>query len=671
YSCQPTGEDLRRHTHHADYYVRHPSTDGARIVYHAGADLYLFDPATNRSEKIAVEFYSSRTQRKRKFVEAARYLQGFRLHPEGHSVALTARGRPFTMGTWEGPALQHGDRDGVRYRLATWLDDGRRLIVVADSGGEELLEIHHADAGAAPERLEGLDIGRPVGMAATPKRSAVALTNHRFELILVDLESRSTRVLDRSRYERIRGIAWSPDGRWIAYAIHSAHEISIIRLCAVETGQIVDVTRPVLRDVAPAFDPDGKYLYFLSLRDFNPVYDSMHFDMGFPYGMRPHLVTLRSDLRSPFAPAPPAADEQKQETQKDAGDGKRPDGGAEQQEEPLRIDLEGIADRVIAFPVPAGRYSQIYGIKGKALFSSYPVEGALGHSIYPNGSPPAKHRIEAYDFEERTHETLVEGVTSFAVSRDAKTLIYRAGNRLRALKAGAKPEKDGPPGRKSGWLDLGRVKVSVDPGAEWEQMYREAWRLQRDHFWTEDMSGVDWTAIYQRYLPLLRRVATRAEFSDLMWEMQGELGTSHAYEFGGDYPREPRYDQGLLAADLRYDAETDSYRFERIVRGDGWDESASSPLSRPGTGIAPGDRLIAVNGRRIGRTVAPGELLVNQAGAEVLLTVAGADGAPRTVAVTTLRDETPARYRDWVDANRRRVHDATEGRIGYVHIPDM
>jgi tricorn protease len=704
YSCRPTGEDLRRHTHHAEYYVRHPATDGRRIVYHAGADLFLFDPATGRAEKIDVEFHSSRAQRKRKFVDASKYVQGYNLHPHGRAVALTVRGRPFTLGNWEGAVIQHGDTGNVRYRLSSWLGDGRRLIVVSDSGGEELLEIQHASgienaelraqqeaAGAEAshpqtpdehsilnaqflvERIEGLDIGRPVSLAAAPKRNLVALSNHRHELILVDLEARAARVLDRSRHERIHGLAWSPDGRWLAYAFHNTQQTSIIRLCRVESGETTDVTRPVLRDVAPAFDPEGKYLYFLSYRDFNPVYDALQFDLNFPFSVRPYLVTLRADVPSPFVPAPPTSGEQAEAAKPDAEEGETQGDKAKQKAPPLQIDLEGIADRVVAFPVPAGRYSQIRGIKGKVLFSSHPVEGAIGQTWIPNREPPAKHKIEVYDFEEQSRETLVEGISSFDVSQDAKTLIYRAGNRLRVLKAGEKPKDDaGPPSRKSGWLDLGRLKVSVDPGAEWEQMYREAWRLQRDQFWTEDMSGIDWQTIYNRYLPLLRRVATRAEFSDLMWEMQGELGTSHAYEIGGDYPPEPQYDQGKLGADLRYDSETDSYLVERIVQGDVWDEGSSSPLSRPGVHVRPGDRLIAVNGRRLSRAVAPGELLVNQAGSEVLLMLAGVDGgAPRTVAVKTLRDETPARYRAWVDSNRQRVHEATGGRVGYVHIPDM
>jgi tricorn protease len=245
-------------------------------------------------------------------------------------------------------------------------------------------------------------------------------------------------------------------------------------------------------------------------------------------------------------------------------------------------------------------------------------------------------------------------------------------------------------------------------------MYREAWRLQRDHFWTEDMSGIDWQAIYKRYLPLVDRIATRAEFSDLMWEMQGELGTSHAYEFGGDYPPEPAYLQGFLGADLEYDADTDSYRVAHIVRGDVWNERSGSPLCRAGVGVREGDRILAVGGRAVGRDASPAARLVYQAGTEVLLKVvrdtpsdaapvrvsdSGSDASdvgdgdvrgggekgngsgngngdkqvpkPRMVTVKTLRDETDARYREWVDGNRSAVHEATGGRVGYVHVPDM
>jgi tricorn protease len=713
YSCLPNGQDLRRHTHHSDYYVRHPATDGQRIVYHAGADLHLYDPAAEQTTLIEVVFHSPRVQRKRKFVDAGAYLQSYDIHPKGHSAALVSRGKPFAMANWEGAVVQYGQPNGARHRLATWLHDGQHLVTVNDDTGEETLEIFDAKANDQSERLVGLDIGRPINLIASPTNNQVALTNHRYELILVDLDEKTARVLDRSRHTYLRGLAWSPDGRWLAYGFHQTAQTSIIKLSQIETGETWPVTQPVLRDGEPAFDPDGKYLYFLSYRDFNPVYDNLHFDLNFLWGMRPYLITLQADLPSPFDPVPRAPGEKPSKKDKDETDdsdddsdnnpqkGDAPDNDAasklassaeaeaepaseerakedEPQDEkeahpPIQIDLDGISDRVLAFPVPEGRYGQIRGLKGKAIFSIYPIEDARHQDLSPGKIPRAKGKLQVYNFEDLNHETLINGVTSFEISIDGKTLIYRAGNRLRVLKAGEKPGgSSDSPSRKSGWLDLYRPKILVEPQAEWEQMYREAWRLQRDHFWTEDMSSVDWQTIYRRYLPLVRRIATRSEFSDLLWEMQGELGTSHAYEYGGDYRSEPNYNQGFLSADFVYDAETNSYRLTHIVSGDVWDKRTSSPLAKPGLNLKPDARLIAVNGRKVSRQVSPHQLLVNQANNEVLLTFAPEnDGEPRLVTVKTLSSEFPARYREWVENNRRQVHQATEGRVGYVHIPDM
>jgi tricorn protease len=629
YSCTPAGKDLRRHTNHEDFYVRHPSTDGRRIVYHAGADLFVLDGS---SRKVEIEYDSPRTQRRRKFVEAAKYLESYAPHPQGHLLALTTRGKCFTMGNWEGPVEQHGDH--ARYRLARWLNDGQRIVVVQDAGGEETLKIG--------EKTLKAEIGRVVDLRVSPKADAVALSNHRNELLHVDLKTGKRRVLDKSDWAQIAGFDWSPDGRWVAYSRALSQHTSQIKICEVNTGTAHAVTRPVLQDVAPAFDPEGQYLYFLSYREFDPVYDNLHFDLGFPRGVKPYLVTLRKDTRSPFLPVPKPAEDKK-----------------DQKPKPVRveIDFDGIESRVLAFPVGDGRYQQIAGLKGKVLFTSVPIEGALGGENWPPSTePPAKAKLEMFDFETQKAEAVVEGISNFELA--GTTLVYRAGHKLRVIKAGEKLDEAAakePPGKKSGWVDLGRVKVSVLPGEEWRQMYREAWRLQRDHFWTPDMSQVDWQAVYDRYLPLVERVATRAEFSDLMWEMQGELGTSHAYEMGGDYRQPPRYDVGLLGADL------DGWRIVHIVRGDPWDESACSPLAAPGLNIREGDVIAAINGK----PAAP-DSLVNLARTEVSLTI-----GRRTVTIKTLGTEQPARYREWVEANRRIVHERTGGRVGYVHVPDM
>ena len=673
YSCTPTGRSLRRHTDCETFYLRNPSTDGRRVVFHAGADLFLYDPKADETRRIEVDFRSPRAQCRRKFVDAAKYLDGYDLHPKGHSTAVTSRGKLFSMALWEGAVRQHGERDGVRQRHGVWLHDGERILSVTDETGEERLQVHRADLSEEPVVLGKLDVGAPYQLNASPTADLATLCNHRCELVLVDLARKTLKVIDRSPNGRITGGRWSPDGRWIAYSFPVTPETRCLKLYDSRTRKTHQITEPVLADFAPAWDPDGKHLYFLGTRDFDPVYDNLHFDLNFPRGLRPYLITLRKDLPSPFVPEPRAPghkpeDEQKNEKAKS----KKTKGKKKEAPKPVAIDLAGIAHRVVAFPVPLGRYGQIAGLPGgKVLFTSYPVEGSLGRRW--SDEPEPKGTLEMWDFDKQEKQTLVQGIGGFTLSQDRKTMLYRSGKRLRALKAGEKPDEKlakEKPGRKSGWLDVGRVRVSVVPAAEWRQMYGEAWRLQRDHFWTADMSKVDWEAVYERYQPVLERVGTRSEFSDLMWEMQGELGTSHAYEMGGDYRPKPNYGLGHLAADLRYDGRARGYRVTHVVHGDSWRPEADSPLAAPGIGVEPGEVLETVDGQALARGLPPDRLLVHRAGTHVLLTVAR-KGKTRTVCVQALTSEEPARYREWVETNRQRVHRETQDRVGYVHIPDM
>ncbi len=673
YSATLSGSDLVQHTRHDDFFARWASTDGRRIVYQQGADIWLFDPSADQTSRIEIVQNGSRPQRSRRFVDAEANLTGLSVSPHGRSIVLTVRTKPVVMDLFEGAVRQLGKPQGVRYRLSRWCGEDGDIVTLSDDGGEDRLELYPVD-GSEARVLQVDGVSNLVDLAASPDGTKLALATLDRRLVVVDVADGSAHTIDESSAGWIVDLTWSPDSAYVAYSYPESDRTSSIRICASSGGAPIQVTAPQFFDFQPRFDPSGKWLAFLSKRVFDPVPDGVVFTYGFPKGVRPYVVTLHADERSPLRSPPRSMSQAEKSDSSGSTEEKSASEGDRDFVPSIRIDSADISDRVQVVEAPEARYLRLEIIGQKMLLLAEPVRGTLG-TDWTNRDQRGGRSLESYDLVERRHEVILSDVRDFSVARDGSTLVVRNAKGLRAMVPGKKPPEDTDrdnPGRQSGWLDLSRVRVEVDPGAEWRQMFKEAWRLQRDHFWDPGLLGIDWARVLVLYLPLVERVSTRAELSDLLWEMQGELGTSHAYELGGDRRQPPQWQMGRLGADFYFDTTAEAWRVGHIVKADSWDPDSASPLIEPGANITEGDAILAINGQQLSRNRPPGSALVNQAGQDVEIVVAGrTESSPRHVVVRALKSEVPGRYREWVQKNRAVVHERTDGRVGYVHIPDM
>lgn len=691
WSCRLDGGDRRQHTRHQDFYVRWMQVNAGRAAYAHGGDIWIVDLATDRAERVDIEVAADVGSVRRRYVDASRFLAGAEPSPDGNQVLITARGKVFAFPNWRGPVRSLGDLDGVRFTHATWMPDGKSVALSHDASGEEEIEIRSLD-GAVTKTFGAVGEGRLRAIVASPDGRWLAISEQAAGLQLVSVESGERRRLDRADSGAILEMSWSPDSRWLAYARPKGYR-SRIFLHDVEGGGTHALTSPEFDDGEPCFDPAGRYLFFLSRRIYNPYADELQHDVGFPATTKPYAVVLAADRPSPFAPLPvselglecaPEGDA----TGADAGAADRtsPDtaarsggDGAEKSDavgrERVRVDLAGLSERIVEVPVQEGRYSQILATKDRVFFLRLPLLGMAG-TADDDGPNPRLGKLGAFELASREEKPWATDVRAAALSFDGKTLLLVGDAELRSMSAVKPPQAPSAPGgkvgEKSGTIDLARMRVRVEPRAEWRQMFREAWRQQRGHFWTASMTEVDWAESYRRFEPLMRRVRTRDELSDVLWDMHGDLGTSHAYVIGGDEPWRPSYRTGVLGADFEFDRAAGRHRIARIHAGDTWSPGGHSPLAAPGIAVKAGDWLLAVDGREAGPGSHPWALL-ERAGPAIRLTVAGsADGSnPRDVVVVPLQSEYRCRHREWIKRNQAIVDERTGGRVGYLHVPDM
>lgn len=667
YSSRTTGADVTRHTDFDGFYARWATTDGERIAFQRAGALWLFDPATDATTAIEVEVPAARRAGKRRRVKAAqtfaptRPAEGgfglpYAIDDAGEQVAMEARGRVAAFGAFAG-ATRVLAPSGTRQRLPRFLPDGSVLLVTEDDAGQHL-EVHASGGGV--RRLPARVDGRVGDIAPSPDGTRAAVVTHRGELLLVDIcgdetdtAGKTVTPIDQSEHGSVASPAWSPDGRWLAYSRAASGDfIRQIRLLDVTTSEVHDVTRPEFGDGRPSFDPTGRYLYFVSARAFEPSVDVMGFELHFARPTMPYVLTLDATEPSPFRDATP-------------GGAAEAAGG--------RVDVTGLGQRIRAVPVQAGRYGQLIAVADGLVLRSDPIAGSTDFTLVPT-EVPARSELQHVALGEGKLTTLAEGVTDVTATTDRRALLVRHGRNLRRIAVGAgtaAPEAAPPTEQKrsTGWVALDRVSIDVNAPAEWRQLFDEAWRLMAEFYWTPDMGGVDWPAVRAQYEPLLDRVACRADLSDLIWDMYGELGVGHAYEFGGDYDLPAGERPGQLGADTTWDGK--GWRIDRILVGDPWDAARSSPLVGPGLDVRAGDRIVAVDGEPAAAATPLAAQLAGRAGQDVQITLVRGRGRRHDVLVRPLADDRPARYREWVGTNRATVHAATDGRVGYIHVPNM
>ncbi|WP_216587044.1 S41 family peptidase [Streptomyces brasiliscabiei] len=667
YSCAYDGSDLRRHTDHDTFYARHAASDGTRVVYQCAGELWLVDDLAPDSvpRRLDIRLGGALTGRRPYQVPAAQHVDGLSVDDTGRASAVVVRGSLYWLTHRDGPARTIADTPGVRVRLPEMLGSGGQVAYVTDAEGEDAIEIAYlprATGDRAPRRLASGDLGRVLELVSDPRGERLAIAANDGRVLLLDATEESNgevTELIASLNGPVRDLAFSPDGAWLTWSHPGiGRTLRQIKMARMKDRLIVDVTDGRFEDENPVFTRDGRYLAFLSWRGFDPVYDVHTGDLSFPLGCRPYLVPLSSATPSPFALNP---DGRPVAGGMDPGEDENTDGT-------VTVETEGLENRVTPFPVTASKYSALYPVAGGGLvWLRWPISGALGETFANPDDMTGRPTLEHFNISKAKKSELVDHLDWFAVSGDGSRLVVVDEGDLRAV-----PSTESGDGDSTVWIDLRRVLHEVDPAAEWRQSYEEAGRLIRAYFWDPGMSGIDWDGILDQYRPLVERVASPDEFADLLREVLGELGTSHAYVSAArrnEGPPHYQRRQGLLGANLvRRD---DDWTIRRILPGDSSDSKARSPLA--GTGIREGAALTHVDGRPVDPATGPSPLLAGAGGTTVELTFTPAEGEGRSrrVAVVPLLDERPLRYQDWVAKRREVVRELSGGHCGYLHIPDM
>ncbi len=641
-------------TNYTKYDIKFPSLGDHSIIYENGGYLYNYELATGEITKIPVTIENDLITGRNSLKDASKFIDSWAIAPDGKRVVFGAHGDVFTVPAKTGITRNLTQSSGVHDRNVEWSPDGMYISYISDRTGEDEIYIQNQNGLEDAIQLTDNSDTYKYNPVWSPDGKYLLWGDKMARLNLLDIATKKVKVIYEADAWEIRDYTWSPDSRWVAFTVPFNHTVNKIMIYGLDDGAVHQVTDDWYSAGSPAFDPDGKYLYFTSSRDFHPIYSWTEWNHAYRDMDGLYLVTLQKDTPSPFAPK---NDEVEVKVKKDEGEkqenNKEEKQTAEEQDKNISIDFDGLSNRVVRIPGKAGSYWNVSPVEN-AVYYVYASAGTNGASL------------KLYNLKKQK-ETDLGKVGSFIISADKKKMLVSVNGKRAVIdlpRSKVKPEK---------YIDLSNMKVMVNTEEEWNQIYNEAWRQMRDFFYAPNMHGLDWPSVREKYAVLIPYVKNRNDLNYVIGEMIGEISIGHAYVSGGDKPKPKRIKTGLLGAQLSKDETTGYFRIDEILPGENWNKKVRSPLTEIGVDVNEGDYIIAVNGKSVKEEKDIYRLLVGTAGRQVMLTVnkkASAEGA-RDVIVIPTGDESQLYYFKWVRSNIEKVNKATDGQVGYIHIPDM
>ncbi len=696
WSYDPGTGKIEQVTKHKEYDVRHPDFGGNQVVYELGGDIWKLDVTSGVTARVPVKIMQDMEERRPFMKDVSRNITRADISPSGSRALIVARGDIFTIPEKEGPVRNLTNSSGARDKDAVWSPDGKWIAYFSDSSGEYELYLISPDGKNEPVKLTSLGAGYRHTIKWSPDSKRIAWTDQTLTLWFIDVATKAVTKVDREEYENVDvsldlksifDYSWSPDSRYIVYSKMNEAYMYQLYVYGLETKSINCISSGLFHDFNPLFTSDGEHIVFISNRRFEPTYCDLEWEMVYQEIAGIYAVTLKKDGRSlmPFRsdeePAGTTAPSEAGAVISVKGSGSALASGQARPGRPgrpagvasvtgttseagsataVRIDFDGITDRVEALPLEKGNYRSL-ALNDRALFYLNSDEGNFNRFEVAGHGPM---NLSSWSFKSAKSSSLAEGIDDYRLSADGSTIVLRKDGGVSLM-----PSDGGSPAP----LKLTDLKVWYDPVSEWKQIFNEAWRMERDYYYEPGMHGQDWPAMKQKYEKLADRATCRQDLTFIIGEMIAELNTSHTYVYGGDTKRRADpVNVGMLGADYSIDSQNNLYRFTKIFREKDWSREAYPPLAKPGINITEGEYLLRVNNTDVKADKEVYSYFVGLAGKQVTLTVnskptlAGA----REVTVVPAGSENSFRYMDWLESNRMRVDKASGGKIGYIYLPD-